>query len=91
MRIDQPLHSSEQVLINSLTPDQIMAVAEWLGVEKNLRARAGQSQPLKETLESMANRLRSIAPQGQHDDGTSTKRVKTRGPKGYPVQYLELL
>ncbi|MDV3352084.1 hypothetical protein QGP82_25640 [Leptothoe sp. LEGE 181152] len=87
MRTEPPLHSSEQVLLNSLTPEQMMAVAEWMGIETKLRAKEGYSQQVKDTLESMAERLRDLALQSKF----FTKPSHKKEPKGYVVSYLEFL
>ena len=79
-------YSSEQVLLQALTAEQIMAVAEWLGIETSLRTQEGYSQQVKEALDSMANRLRDLAPQSQQPSLTGRP-----GPKGYVVSYLEFL
>ena len=79
-------YSSEQVLLQALTTEQIMAVAEWLGIETNLRIQEGSSQQVKEALDSMANRLRELASQSQQP----SLRDKPRA-NGYVVSYLEFL
>lgn len=81
-----PLHSSEQVLLNSLTPEQIMAVAEWMGIETKLKAKEGCTQQVKDTLEYLAARLQTLAPQSQ-----ASANVRPKALKGYVVRYLESL
>ena len=85
MRTEIQLHSSDQVLVNSLTPEQIMVVAEWMGIETNLRTRDLHGQQVREILECMAERLRELAPQSEYY--TKTSNVSQ---KGYMVSYLEL-
>lgn len=87
MHTETPLHSSEQVLLNSLTPEQILAVAEWMGIEAKLRVKEGYSQQVKDALDSMAERLRDLAPQSKF----LTKPSNQKAPKGYVVSHLEFL
>ena len=85
MPTETQLHSSDQVIVNSLTPEQIMAVAEWMGIETKLRTGDRQGQQVKEILECMAERLRELAPKSQHH-----KKTSSHPPKGYPVSYFEM-
>ena len=85
MRTETQLHSSDQVLVNSLTPEQIMAVAEWMGIETKLRTADRHSQQARETLEGMAERLRELAPKSKY-----YTKPDTKPQKGYMVSYLEL-
>ena len=84
MRTETQLHSSDQVLVNSLTPEQIMAVAEWMGIETKLRTGDLHGQQVRETLECMAERLRELAPQSKY-----YTKPSNNPPKGYMVSYLE--
>ncbi|MGD1951610.1 MAG: hypothetical protein ACFB14_18485 [Leptolyngbyaceae cyanobacterium] len=85
MHTETQLHSSDQVLVNSLTPEQIMAVAEWMGIETKLRTEDHHGQQVRETLECMAERLRELAPKSKYYTKPSNNL-----PKGYMVSYLEL-
>ena len=57
------MHPGEQILLESLSPEQIMLVAMWVDVEIALRVEEDYFQPTRETLNYMVERLRSLAPQ----------------------------
>ncbi|MBT9317578.1 hypothetical protein [Leptothoe spongobia] len=59
--IDQPPNPSEQALLESLTPEQLQLVANWLDVEKLIRIEEGYGHSdLTWSLTWMSHKLRTL-------------------------------